>query len=75
MFNSQADNQIFSQKSLDTTADLNLINETHAEDFSNFIKNLTIGNIIPLKCGHNGMFNREELDSYRAFLINAKLII
>jgi hypothetical protein len=75
IFENEADSEVYSQKSLDTTTDLNYINETQTEELSNFLKTLNIGNIIPLKCGHNGMFNREELDSYRSFLINCKFII
>jgi len=75
IFENETDTDMYSRKSLDTTSDLNCINETQTEELSNFLKNLTIGNIIPLKCGHNGMFSREELDSYRTFLVNCKFII
>lgn len=75
IFQNETETELYSRKSLDTTSDLNCINESETEDLSNFLKNLTIGNILPLKCGHNGMLSREELDSYRSFLINCKFII
>ena len=50
------------------------IRHTIIKESENFMKNLSIGKIIPLKCGHNGNFSREELDLYRLILIANKII-
>ena len=73
MFKKNSDSEIVEQSNLKFSYELNSINENSNEEFSSFMKNLTIGNIIPIKCGHNGMFNREELDIYRAFLMSSKI--
>ena len=41
---------------------------------SNFIENLNVGNIIPLRCGHSGIFDNKELETYQMYLYKAKFI-
>jgi hypothetical protein len=41
---------------------------------SDIIKNLNIGNLIPLKCGHNGGYNEKEIEMYSLYLLNSKFI-
>lgn len=43
-------------------------------DLSCNMEDLNIGNLIPISCGHNGMFNKEERCIYQIYLKNAKFI-
>ena len=41
---------------------------------SKFIEGLNIGNFIPLRCGHMGIFSQEELELYQLLLFQANFI-
>lgn len=41
---------------------------------SDFMKNLNIGNLVPLKCGHNGVYSGNESEMYSLYLLNSKFI-
>jgi hypothetical protein len=41
---------------------------------SDVIKDLNIGSLIPLKCGHNGLLSQEELELYSLYLLNSKFV-
>jgi hypothetical protein len=66
---------VISERNIDSTADMNSFSETTAQEISPFLKNLEIGSIIPLRCGHNGMLSREEIETYRSFLVINNFII
>ena len=44
-------------------------------EVSNTIEDLNIGNLIPISCGHNGMFSYEETCIYESYLKAAKFIL
>ena len=75
LFKKNSESEILEQININSTGELNTIIENSNDEITNFMKNLNIGNLIPLKCGHNGMLSREDLDCYRSFLISSKIII
>ncbi len=47
---------------------------TQKLELSDFIKNNNIGNLIPLSCGHNGLYSEEEKELYTTYLAYFKFI-
>lgn len=50
------------------------IESYRSAQLSDIIKEMNIGYLIPLKCGHNGVFSQAEIDMYSLFLLNSKFI-
>ena len=43
-------------------------------ELSDFIVKLNIGELIPLSCGHNGVYNMLEMETYSFYLLNSNFI-
>ncbi len=41
---------------------------------SDFVNNLNIGVLLPLNCGHNGVYNSSEMEMLGFYLLNSKFI-
>jgi hypothetical protein len=48
--------------------------DTFDPEISSNIEDLNIGYLIPISCGHNGMFTYDERCIYQNYLKNAKFI-
>ncbi len=60
--------------SVNSNENINFESFHSSTKLSDFIENLNIGNIIPLKCGHTGILDNKELEAYQLYLLKAKLI-
>jgi hypothetical protein len=60
--------------SLNITNDIINVETYRSSVLSDFVTNLKIGDLIPLNCGHNGSFNRSEMEMYSLFLLNSKFV-
>ncbi len=47
---------------------------TLSAQLSDFVTQLNIGELIPLNCGHNGIYNTIEMEIYGFYLLNSNFI-
>jgi hypothetical protein len=52
---------------------INVENYRSAQLFE-VMKELNVGNLIPLKCGHNGLLTQAEVELYSLYLLNSKFV-
>jgi hypothetical protein len=53
----------------------NTISETYRlGQLSDLILNLNNGNLIPLTCGHNGLYCNSEMEMFSLYLLNSKFL-
>ena len=65
----------FNDFSVSVTLD-SVIGESYRNtELSDLYKQNRQGFLVPLRCGHNGIFNQTELNTYKSYLFNSKLII
>lgn len=81
VFYSENDGEIFLRRnrsdvsiSVNTNDSINFESFNSSTKLSDFIQSLNVGNLIPLKCGHSGVLDNKELETYQLYLFKAKLI-
>jgi hypothetical protein len=63
-----------SEMSMSMGTDAMNVETYRSAQLSDTIKELNIGNLIPLKCGHNGLLSQTEIELYSLYLLNSKFI-
>ena len=60
--------------SLNMTTEFISAESYRSAQLSDFIENLNIGVLIPLNCGHNGLYSHSEMEMLSFYLLNSKFI-
>jgi hypothetical protein len=69
-----SDDGVSSQFENSNTTESGLPETYRLGQLSDFILNLNTGNLIPLTCGHNGLYCNSEMEMFSLYLLNSKFI-
>lgn len=72
---SKSANILSSDNNLSLSLDSIKTENYRSAQLSDFNKNLNIGNLIPLNCGHNGSYSQSEIEMYTLYLLNSKFVL